>query len=1071
MLQACHSNDLDALADALAERLRREPLPPLVPEIVVVPATSTGRWLALALADRLGASANIRCVLPAAYAWELIRRVLPEVPERSPFAPERIFWRLVRALSNLPPTAANAPLHHYLRSGDIAARIALAVELAALLERYTLYRPEWIEAWLAGKRKKLGAHEAWQAELVTRLAAESPSLPHAHPKERFFAAIGADLFASSAVPRRVSLFAIGALPPLYLEFFARLGDVTEVTCYVPNPCREYWGHVARARTIERARQAHSPATNYLESGNRLFASLAQHGRAFFDALVALDVPSAERYVEPTGASLLAGLQRDLLTLVEPTERMVLDRHDESLRLAICHGPMREAEVLHDYLLELFERDATLRPEDILVLAPDMERDGAALAAVFGAVPTARFIPFAVADGHASAGAPIVQSFFALLEVVQGRLAADAVLGLLYTSAVLKRFRIDADEVPQLHDWVERLGVRWAADEHMRGTLGLPAERATTWQAGLDRLVVGAALGDDTRFADVEPFVDVEGAGAALAGRFAAFAERLFALAQELRRPRTPSAWRDLFGQALDDCFAPTLSEEQALLRVRESLAGMAADAEESGFKEAVPARAMIELLRAALERTTHAGRFKVGGVTIAELSASRIVPARVICVVGLNDGAFPRREPRRGFDLIEADPRPGDRRRRDEDRYAFLWALVAAREKLYLSYCGRGLRDDGERSPSVVLAELLDAVRRRAIAADGSDAVAQLLRAHPLQPFSARYGASSSTLGTYATEWHPAETIVPAPFACRTLPPPEAAWNDVTLEDFVRFWSKPAQFLLRERLGVRLARAEETLPAHEPFLSDGLAAFRVRELLVRAVLAGPAEPRDLASRLIADALLPSGKIGDARLAAFGREIAPLVDAIRATGPAEASAPIDVALEGCTLTGRLSGLGAGGRCEWRPGPLRARFRVAAWVRHLALNVACAHPTASVLLGLDEGKLQRFALRGLPSEQARERLAELLRWYREGLTAPLPFFPETSWAYFKGVRDAQVKPDVDPLARARLAWSGNEYARGDVLESADAYFALAMRDRSTPFDERFKALAIGVFAPLAECAEPT
>ncbi|MGV8644043.1 hypothetical protein ACV35T_31765, partial [Pseudomonas aeruginosa] len=61
----------------------------------------------------------------------------------------------------------------------------------------------------------------------------------------------------------------------------------------------------------------------------------------------------------------------------------------------------------------------------------------------------------------------------------------------------------------------------------------------------------------------------------------------------------------------------------------------------------------------------------------------------------------PRQQSPLDFDLMRNDYRPGDRSRREDDRYLLLEALLSAREQLYVSWVGRSIRDNGERPPSV----------------------------------------------------------------------------------------------------------------------------------------------------------------------------------------------------------------------------------------------------------------------------------------------------------------------------------------------------------------------------------
>jgi exodeoxyribonuclease V gamma subunit len=52
-----------------------------------------------------------------------------------------------------------------------------------------------------------------------------------------------------------------------------------------------------------------------------------------------------------------------------------------------------------------------------------------------------------------------------------------------------------------------------------------------------------------------------------------------------------------------------------------------------------------------------------------------------------------------------SDYRPGDRSRREDDRYLLLEALLSARDQLYISWVGRSIRDNSERPASVLIGQ------------------------------------------------------------------------------------------------------------------------------------------------------------------------------------------------------------------------------------------------------------------------------------------------------------------------------------------------------------------------------
>jgi len=1072
MLTVVQSNRLETLADRLGRHVRDAPLPPLAPETIVVQSDGVARWLKLALADRLGIAAGLRFAFPARYVWELIARVVPGVPGESPLEPELLKWRIAAALPALAAEPRFAALARYLDAGDALMAYQLAERLAAALDRYLVYRPDWIAAWAAGAENGRDANEAWQAALWRQVLEGLPAVARTDPRERFLAALAHDEGARRLLPARVHLFAVEALPPVYLATFREIAAHCDVRLWIVNPCREYWPLIDAPRRVARARAEAGPEAGHRETGNRLLASLGRHGRALIDALTdelssgpgtdgetALFVDPAADRAAPSPPTLLAALQSDILNLRERGDegapRLALDGADGSLTVQICHGPMREIEVLHDQLLERFERDATLRPADVLVLMPDVAAYAPIVDAVFGTTPRARHIPYAIADRAGAAAGETIRVLNALLALPDGRLEAEQLLALLEAPALARRFGIATGDIATVRAWVDRARIRWGADESARTRLGLPPARAHSWRAGLERLFLGYAMAAEGAelFADALPVAGVEGGDAALAARLARFAESVFALERELREPRPLGGWSALLGDALETFLAPDEAQATDFLEVRAELVRMADHAEASGFRERVPIAVVRAHLQGALAAPVAGRAFFAGGVTFAAIAPARPVPARLVCLVGMNDGSFPRDERPPGFDLTARFPRRGDRVRRDEDRYALLHAVLAAREALYVSYTGRSVRDNKPLPPSSLVAELLDAAGRALVPAGRDAAMGAVVVEQPLQPFSRRYGRKGSRLFTYAQEYAQRTPPAPAPrFAGRVLAASDAAAPVVTLAALVRFLGNPARHFFERRLGMRLEAAGGPIDGAEPFALTALAGWEVdqRAFELRRAGRSPAEVRRI---LRGAGLVPDGAAGDAALAKRLADIEPIVAAL---ARADLGAPIEaeLALGATRLALRLDGLTPEGRLAWRIGGLRAVDRLRAWVEHLAL-AALAPAGVSPRTRL----LTRTATVTFDGAQApHARLAELVALYAAGECEPLPFFPETAFKFVSAERDARRAGRPGAALRAAAD-------RWDAERDADAYLSLAFRD-AEPLDARFAEIARAVFEPMLD-----
>ncbi len=1044
MLKIHTGNRMELLVDALA-RAVAEPLPdPFEPEVVVVQNRGMERWVTMELARRAGVWMNARFPFPNAAVEELFDRVLGPEEGAAGWARENLAWRVYALLPRLLERPPFGPLGRYLEGDPTALkRYQLALRIADLFDRYTVYRPEMVLDWEQGGRSG-GEHGAWQAELWRTLVERYGPGHRAGRWRRFLDRVRRE--RPPGLPARLHVFGVSTLPRFHLEVLAAVARWIPVNLFVLNPCQEYWGDIVPDRVISR-RERLERSAEHLEQGHRLLASLGRTGREFLDALVDLEAPEDALFEDPGGDRLLHRLQQDMLHLRDrggPAHPpLAVDPADRSVVVASCHSPLREVEALRDHLLALFQALPDLEPHQIVVMTPDIEAYAPLVEAVFrpegGDVPA---IPYNVADRNVLAGSALVDAFFRVLDLAGSRFGAARVVDLLETPAVARRFGLSEADLERIRGWVRRAGIRWGLDAEHRRRLGLPAFPENTWRAGLDRLLLGYALpGDGERlFQGVLPFDDVEGAedGAAL-GRLVEFVGRLEEAAGFLAGEHPLEAWARKLAALFDALFLPEPEEEREARVLRAALDDLARADPDGAPVPLAPVRAH---LRGVLERAAYGGGFLTGGVTFCAMLPMRSIPFRVVCLLGLNDGAFPRPDRPAGFDLMAREPRRGDRSVRDEDRYVFLEALVSAREHLYVSYVGQSQRDGADIPPSVLVSELLETLDRGYRFADRPDRPVseRLVVRHRLQAFSPAYFRPGGGLTSFSEENLQACRVLlgrdpsgdPAPWLPGPLPEPPEELRNVSLENLVRFLENPARGLLRMRYGLRLGAPAEPVEEDEPLELDRLGAFRIQEELLRWA----SEGRDLRGTLPvfrARGDLPPGQAGRAAFAEASEALEPLREVLEPflAQPVLEPVPFELDLGEARLTGTLRGLRPCGLVFFRPGAIRGKDRVRAWLHHLVLCAAGpdgAEPV-TVQLGFDRRGVLRLVLE--PVEAARGHLAGVLRLYLEGLRQPVPFFPETSWTYAQE-RWERGKAHEKALAAARRAWEGRPDKPGEAAE---------------------------------------
>jgi len=1067
MLYLHRGNRLEDLVDGFA-RIAAIPLSsPLAAEVVLVQSNGMARWLSLHLAESHGICSNVRFPYPAAYAWELFRALDPQLPEVSDFDPGILAWRIFALLPSLLDDPRYAELASYLKGGDALARYELARRLADVYDQYLVYRPEWIVDW------EQGAEQHWQAALWRELTRGGKD----HRAELLLAAkrrLEQETPAPGVLPERLFLFGIAALPQSFVELFRVLARHCEVHIFLLDPSEAYWGEIRSDKEIARKAGDDDPDALYLETGNKLLASLGRQGRDFMDLLLECDPRGFEYFRADEPRCLLEQLQADIRTLSnrgEGGERTPIALDDCSIQIHSCHGPMREVEVLHDQLLALFEQYPDLTPADVVVMAPDIEAYAPYIEAVFANAPR---IPYAIADRSLRREQPVLECLLALLELREGRFEADRVAGLLEVPALQRRFGFSQAELPRIHEWIRATGIRWGVDAEHRASLGLPAVADHSWRLGLDRMLLGYAMParEQRLFADILPFDEVEGGAAELAGKLLSFTDALFALPARLATERGAAEWRDQLNAVIEGFFEPTdEGEEAALGTVRQLLDELVDAAGRAGVAEPLPLSLLTAQLRRCLDIPDQTGSFLSGGVTFCAMVPMRSIPFQVVCLLGMNDGEFPRQQRPHGFDLMAKKPRRGDRSRRFEDRYLFLEALLSARRCFYLSYVGQSVRDNSPLPPSVVVDELLDYLGEGWQGAEGMSVRQQLVTRHRLQAFSPSYFLPPAErpephrlrLFSYAGHLCRAGALAgrgqreSAALFAGPLPEAEPEWRAVELKRLIDFWSCPAEYLLRQRLGLSLDEREGLLESVEPFVLDGLQDWQLNQDLLALTLAdSPTEPEPLAR---AAGRLPHGVVGRQLLQARLEDVREFGGQLRSalTGCDLDPVPFSLSLGEFRLSGVLDRLGADGRCDYRYGSDRAKDLLRVWITHLVLNVVAPDGVAPCSRWLSKQSDCRFG----PVADAEERLRALLGFYWRGLREPLPFFPKASLACAKA-----LAADKDGLAAARKVWDGNDY---DAGERDQPYLRLAFAG-AEPLDQPlFLELVREIWLPLLAAME--
>ncbi|MCK4494136.1 MAG: exodeoxyribonuclease V subunit gamma, partial [Methylococcales bacterium] len=774
------------------------------------------------------------------------------------------------------------------------------------------------------------------------------------------------------LPERIFVFGFSHLAPQSLAYLSALSKHCDLHFYLQTP---------------------ASSINGLQSVNNhaLINSLEQQGREFQQLLLE-NIPFSFNAIvahKQTQHTNLRQLQTDI---TQTTKSQIRLNRDDSIIINACHSKVRELECLKNQLMDCFEKNPSLNWRDIGVLAPDIQAYIPFISAIFDSIPHS--LP-------PSAHHCIFDNFFQFLQLIHQRFEWQEVLNLLASVCVFPTFGLSETDLNSIKHWLQETNVRWAKSSQHKQQLGLPALTQNSWQATMERLLMGYAIGNEENFVDtILPYPAIEGGSAQALGGLNDFIQLLFSASDAAKIPRNFQAWGEffyfqaklLFSNHDDAQEIYNLFEQFSTLLEREAL-------------HEIEFHVIIEWLSHYMNKTKSTQGTLRENLTIGSIKNMRGIPFKVTAILGLDEGVFPNTEQKSAFDLSALDFKLGDFSSRKDQRQQFLECLMNTEDRLILSYIGQSQVQNNRIPPSVIISELQEVMQR-------DYDLDNLLIKHPLQSFSVRYFNQSDTrLYSYsAKDANIATALLHAP---KTI---ESWWKNpikhdksapLALMNLQKFYRHPQRYFMQTQLDVRLQPLADPIEAHEPFSLSALENYKITHEWIEALLAH--QSFDL-KKLQAQGHWLSGVLGDVEFKQQQNEIVHFVAQIQALNvgdPLENKA-IELTISSVSVTGKLYNLYQNGSLFYRYANLKGKDLLLAWLHHCLINQF--EPQETHLISKD------YALIFTTKDQSFETLEKLVKMYDQGLQNPNSLWVDIALEYVKQVHKLNTSTRVQKPALA-------------------------------------------------------
>ncbi|MCL2154217.1 MAG: exodeoxyribonuclease V subunit gamma [Leptospirales bacterium] len=1041
-------NRLEALADKFAEIISSSPLPAMERELIVVQSLGMMRWISLEMSRRLGIWSNYEYIFPNKMTGLILNSFFPDRCDKRFFDKDIMTWKCIDIILREKDNPHFSEISSYI-DNDIAGikLYQLASKIIDLFDQYMTFRPEMIIQWDTGAMKG-----EWQPELWRLLTS---SMSNDHPPALLYDVYNTinskEKFVPTDFHKRFTVFGISYLPVYHINMLRAVANYSDVNIFILNPSPEYWDNILTEKEKRKIISA-SPVipddiTDYLhiEGGNELLSSLGRVGRDFLHNLFMSDIETEEQFVEPQRDSLLSMIQHDIYMMQngpqEDAKNIFSEEdivNDRSITISSCHSIMREVEILHDYILDLLNKDSSLAPWDILIMSPNIAEYSSCIQMIFGhdseGIPR---IPFKIVDRKIKDSSPVLETFFKILSLNNERFTSAYILSIADCIEIREKFNLSREDMDKIGRWVKDCAVYWGIDSRFKEELSLPGVYENTWRFGLDRMLMGSIMYDENKISlGILPYSEIEGSDLLILGRFISFFNSLRDIYYMLKRDYTIYEWSDVINTILDLLFA---AETSSQLSAAYTLSLKLKDIHnESRFDEKVNVRVIYEFFEKFLSAESLGGDFAGSNLIFCEMLPMRSIPKKIICIIGMNDSAFPRKSGPLSFDMMSAYPKRGDRSIRDEDRFLFLETLISARENLYISYIGKDINTGTELNPSIVVSELIEYIKNYyKVNVAGKNIVDYIFKTHRIQSYNPVYFISDSGFFTYqgskldGAKSYAKNEKTDFKFINESLPTLTDDEKNITVNELAQFLVNPAKWVMNRRLGLYLTLRSDEYIAEEPFTLDSLDLYRLNSEIMKALLREDKQ-EDHLKFVQASGILPHGKLGVVAYEQSLLQVKIFYDKFKSLLCNKSpKRDISISIDDMSISGAVDNIYDGKCIFFRYASENSLDILISWITHLLLLSSGSFSGETILLS--KTGIKKWG----EINNSKQILSTLLNIYRDGMRKPIPLFPRSSLKYAETFYDGKPGEPGDRALKSAETSFNSTYFTGD---SDDPYIRL-------------------------------
>lgn len=727
MIYAYHSNDLEILKNILSSFIKKFPIRnAMCNEIIVINHQSMMKWLKIQLAYKIDIVFNVDFLLVNNFIWNILKINIKNLPHDHFSFKTMLMWYIVRIMLNIKNFEKYSELSQLLKTNNQYKIFYFANKLSDLYFQYLIFRPDWISLWEQNKLiKNIGKEQIWQSiiwqKLVKKIKKEK-NINISNIYQMCVEILKNSLNFPQNYPKRIFLFNVSFIPPIYLKILEQLSMHFEVHLFFVNPSYKYWSDMQNQTFFSYFPKPYTKNVNKLFKNITVeYSLLVSWGKSGSNCLLLLEsldyIINIEAFYKNKNSTLLNYLKNDILehryysnfqlnSLILDSMRY-LNVKDNSIYICECSSIYNEIELLYIYLRNILETNNHISPRDIIVMSVDIEKYAQAIQSVFN--NNLYNIHADISDRKILELYPILSNIFDLLKLPKYIFSVEQVFSFLECSAIANRYRISSNELKILKSLISYTEIRWGLNSKIFLKNHPNCIYKHTWTSNIKQILYEYAIEGKEKKYEIffkQKFNKINIFDAV--GKLSEIVDQLTIWYDKLSYARELYAWKDCINEIICNFFQPNKEEKKVLKILKENWSKIILNGEYSKYNKLISIEVLSQILFNNINQEKNSQKFLSGNIDFCNFSASKIFPYKVICLLGMNDNAYPKSNIHTDFDLMYQSPQFGDQNCYDEDRYSFLKILLSAKNNLYISFLKNSIQADKLQYPSVIINELLE---------------------------------------------------------------------------------------------------------------------------------------------------------------------------------------------------------------------------------------------------------------------------------------------------------------------------------------------------------------------------